>query len=161
MGVVQKSSQEVLCNLENYLSLTFNMFSVVLLSLVGMSSAQYFYRPTGYSHASFASPSHSYSWGVGNSYASVSRKYSPRVVAPAIPAFTRTPPLLMWMSLPPVLRPPSHTLERPLVWTPAESLPRVTSRPLRMEAVLKKLWPLPGLSTVSTSSPKEKEQRGS
>merc|ERR1712045_708976 len=92
MGVVQKSSQEVLCNLENYLSLTFNMFSVVLLSLVGMSSAQYFYRPTGYSHASFASPSHSYSWGVGNSYASVSRKYSPRVVAPAIPAFTRTAP---------------------------------------------------------------------
>merc|ERR1712037_1076303 len=94
MGVVQKSfSQEVLCNLNKLsFSLTFNMFSVVLLSLVGMSSAQYFYRPTGYSHASFASPSHSYSWGVGNSFASVSRKYSPRVVAPAVPSFTRNAP---------------------------------------------------------------------
>jgi len=57
-----------------------------------MSSAQYFYRPTGYSRASFASPSHSYSWGVGNSFASVSRKYSPKVLAPAIPTFTRTSP---------------------------------------------------------------------
>ena len=57
-----------------------------------MSSAQYFYRPTGYSRASFASPSHSYSWGVGNSFASVSQKFSPRVVAPAIPTFTRTAP---------------------------------------------------------------------
>merc|ERR1712037_756990 len=93
MGVQKSFSQEVLCNLTKLsFSLTFNMFSVVLLSLVGMSSAQYFYRPTGYSHACFASPSHSYSWGVGNSFASVSRKYSPRVVAPAVPSFTRNAP---------------------------------------------------------------------
>lgn len=68
------------------------MFSVVLLSLLGMSSAQYFYRPSGYSHASFSSPSHSYSWGVGNSFASVRRGYSPKVVAPTFAA--RTSPVL-------------------------------------------------------------------
>jgi len=68
------------------------MFSVVLLSLFGISSAQYFYRPSGYSHASFVSPSHSYSWGVGNSFASVRRGYSPKVVAPTFAA--RTYPVL-------------------------------------------------------------------
>merc|ERR1711976_402433 len=91
--VVQKSfSQEVLFNLDPSNNLSNNMISIFLLSLFGMSSAQYFYRPSGYSHASFVSPSHSYSWGVGNSFASVRRGYSPRVVAPTFAA--RTSPVL-------------------------------------------------------------------
>merc|ERR1712170_251791 len=92
MGVQKSFSQEVLFNLDPTGNLSNNMISIFLLSLFGMSSAQYFYRPSGYSHASFVSPSHSYSWGVGNSFASVRRGYSPRVVAPTFAA--RTSPVL-------------------------------------------------------------------